>query len=161
MADANLTTGLPINSLIYQPPSVTAPPASSVADQLGPDAFLKLLTTQLQNQDPLSPMDDTQSIAQLAQFSATQATTDLKTAFANFQSNFAVMQSASLIGKSVEVSSTDSTGANSTITGTVAGIAVINGAPQITMTDSSGKLIVDSTGNALEFPTSAILAIGG
>lgn len=39
-------------------------------DVLGKDAFLKLLVTQLQHQDPLNPMDDKQFIAQLAQFSS-------------------------------------------------------------------------------------------
>lgn len=34
------------------------------------DTFLKLLTTQLSNQDPLNPVDDTEFIAQLAQFSS-------------------------------------------------------------------------------------------
>ncbi|MDR5658265.1 flagellar hook capping FlgD N-terminal domain-containing protein [Serpentinicella sp. ANB-PHB4] len=34
------------------------------------DAFLKLLVTQLQNQDPLSPMEDREFIAQMAQFSS-------------------------------------------------------------------------------------------
>ena len=87
------TTGLPIDGLITsnQP---TAPKASTLDQQLGEDAFLKLLTTQLANQDPLKPMDDTQSIAQLAQFSAVQSTNELKASFTSFQSNFAVMQSA-------------------------------------------------------------------
>jgi len=37
---------------------------------LGKDAFLQLLTTQLRNQDPLKPMDNTEFIAQLSQFSS-------------------------------------------------------------------------------------------
>lgn len=39
-------------------------------DYLGKDAFLKLMITQLQYQDPLDPMDNKDSIAQMAQFSA-------------------------------------------------------------------------------------------
>ena len=38
--------------------------------ELGKDEFLNLLVTQLSYQDPLNPMDSTESIAQLAQFSA-------------------------------------------------------------------------------------------
>lgn len=39
-------------------------------DYLGKDAFLKLMITQLRYQDPLEPMDNQESIAQMAQFSA-------------------------------------------------------------------------------------------
>lgn len=39
-------------------------------DQMDKDAFLNLLVTQLRNQNPLEPMDNTQFIAQMAQFSA-------------------------------------------------------------------------------------------
>ena len=38
-------------------------------DMLGKDAFFKLLVTQLRYQDPLSPMDDREFVAQMAQFS--------------------------------------------------------------------------------------------
>ena len=44
------------------------------SSELGKDEFLKLLVTQLQNQDPLNPQDDTQFISQLAQFSALDPT---------------------------------------------------------------------------------------
>ncbi len=39
-------------------------------DMLGKDAFFRLLVTQLRHQDPLSPMDDREFVAQMAQFSA-------------------------------------------------------------------------------------------
>ncbi len=47
-----------------------AGPASSKKPVLGKDDFMKLLVTQMENQDPLNPMKDTEFIAQLAQFSS-------------------------------------------------------------------------------------------
>ena len=38
------------------------------SDEIDKDAFLKLLMTQLSNQDPLNPMDNTEFIGQMAQF---------------------------------------------------------------------------------------------
>ncbi len=153
------TAGLPIDGLIKSNQQ-TAPPASSLGSQLGQDAFLKLLTTQLQNQDPLHPMDDTQSVAQLAQFSSVQAVTELKDAFASFQSNFSVMQSAGLLGKTVSAQSADANGNVTSVTGTVKSISVINGQPEFTLADKNGKLLVDGNGQPLQLPTSAILSIG-
>ena len=42
--------------------------SSATNGVLGQDDFLKLLVSQLQNQDPMSPADGTQFVAQLAQF---------------------------------------------------------------------------------------------
>lgn len=44
---------------------------------LGKDAFLQILVAQLQNQDPLSPMEDKDFIAQMAQFSSLEQMQDL------------------------------------------------------------------------------------
>lgn len=54
---------------------------------LGKDDFLKLLMTQMQNQDPTKPMDDTQSIAQLAQFSSLEQMQNLNTAMTSLKAN--------------------------------------------------------------------------
>ena len=46
--------------------------------ELGKDAFLQLLTTQLAHQDPTAPQDNAQMIAQLAQFSSLEALTQIQ-----------------------------------------------------------------------------------
>ncbi|MBV8152620.1 MAG: flagellar biosynthesis protein FlgD, partial [Candidatus Eremiobacteraeota bacterium] len=85
--------GLPIDALINSGTSATAPQQTGSNSQLGQSQFLTLLTTELQNQDPTSPVDNTQMVSELAQFSALQAQTNLSSAFTSFQSSFAVMQS--------------------------------------------------------------------
>ena len=45
-------------------------PGDTINKDLDKDAFLRLLTTQLANQDPLNPIEDREFIAQLAQFSS-------------------------------------------------------------------------------------------
>ncbi|KUR74414.1 flagellar hook assembly protein FlgD [Novosphingobium sp. Fuku2-ISO-50] len=57
--------------------------STNAFNKLGESDFMTLLTTQLSNQDPTNPVDDTQMLAQLAQFStlsaANQTNTDLST----------------------------------------------------------------------------------
>ena len=67
-------------------------------------AFLKLFTTQLQNQNPLEPVKNEAFIAQLAQFSTLEATSSMSDSLSNFvadQRARGLMEGASLIGKKV------------------------------------------------------------
>lgn len=51
-------------------PTTTTTTSTPNGDGLGKDAFLKLLVAQLSHQDPLKPIENTEMVAQLAQFSA-------------------------------------------------------------------------------------------
>ncbi|MDQ7988069.1 MAG: flagellar hook assembly protein FlgD [Candidatus Dactylopiibacterium sp.] len=78
--------------------------ASKVDEQQS--RFLKLLTTQLKNQDPLNPMDNAQTTSQLAQISTVDGVERLNSTLAtlvgNIQSSDA-LQAASLVGRAVLV----------------------------------------------------------
>lgn len=69
----------------------------SVSGELGKDDFMKILVAQLSNQNPLEPTNDTEFIAQLAQFSVLEQMQSLN-------SGFMTSQAYSLIGKHVYVS---------------------------------------------------------
>jgi len=75
-------------------------------EALGKDAFLQLLVTQMKNQNPLDPQDNTAFVAQLAQFSSLESmqnlTSTVSTIGANYQSSQA-LQASSLVGRSVIV----------------------------------------------------------
>ena len=68
--------------------------------------FLKLFTTQLQNQNPLDPTKNEAFVAQLAQFSQLEATTNMATQLTTFVTSMTgdrMMNSAAMIGKKVAV----------------------------------------------------------
>jgi flagellar basal-body rod modification protein FlgD len=84
----------------------TAAATGSAAEAGSQDRFLKLLVTQLQNQDPLSPMDNAQLTSQIAQINTVTGIATLNTSVQGLSSQFLQMQTlqgASLVGKNVIV----------------------------------------------------------
>lgn len=76
------------------------------AEELGRDDFLQLLMTQLNQQDPLSPMDNTQFVAQLAQFANLERLNWIAESVQNLalsQTSSTSAQMVSFIGRDVEV----------------------------------------------------------
>jgi len=71
---------------------------------LGQGDFLKLMVTELNNQDPLEPMDNGDFLGQIAQFSTVTGIEGLQTSFSDFASSLSsdqALQASSLIGRSV------------------------------------------------------------
>lgn len=68
-------------------------------DDLGRDAFLTLLTTQLTNQSPLDPMDNEAFVAQLAQFSSVEGIKGMQTSLEDMVSGMRQDQMMSAFNK--------------------------------------------------------------
>ncbi|MBN6185826.1 flagellar hook assembly protein FlgD [Aneurinibacillus sp. BA2021] len=68
---------------------------------LGKEAFLKLLVTQLQNQDPTQPLQDREFIAQMTQFSTLEQMTNLNDMFSKFVEGQNIGGLSNMIGKKV------------------------------------------------------------
>jgi flagellar basal-body rod modification protein FlgD len=73
---------------------------------LGKDSFLQLLVTQMQNQNPLDPQDNSEFVAQLAQFSSLETMQNLSTsvdAIGGMYQSSQALQASSLVGRTVVV----------------------------------------------------------
>jgi flagellar basal-body rod modification protein FlgD len=70
---------------------------------LGQDDFLKILITQLQHQDPTSPMEDKDFIAQMAQFSSLEQIRNMSQNFQKLSGLLASSEAAGVLGRNVEV----------------------------------------------------------
>ncbi|MET0263074.1 MAG: flagellar hook capping FlgD N-terminal domain-containing protein [Rariglobus sp.] len=101
--------------------------------QLGQGDFLKLLTVQLQQQDPMKPMDDTQSIAQMAQFSSLQQMTALQQGMESMRLDSQLSSAGSLLGRQVTL--TDAKGVE--VTGIVSSVEQTASGPKLSIDGKS------------------------
>lgn len=93
---------------------------SSSGSSLDKDAFLKLLVTQMQYQDPLEPTSNTEYMSQLAQFSSVEQ-------LQNLGSVFSSNQALNLTGQYVILNVPDSTGNTKQVSGLVDYVTVSDG----------------------------------
>ena len=111
--------------------------------------FLQLLMTQLQNQDPSSPMDANQFTQELVQFSGVEQqinTNSSLTQLIQLTQQDGLLQSSALVGKQVVVSNSDMPLQNGT--GTVQFTAPGNEAVNIGVFNTSGTKLASATMNA-------------
>lgn len=98
--------------------------------ELGKDAFLQLLVTQLQHQDPLSPQDNSEFVAQLAQFSSLEALQNLSSSMGN-------SQALGLVGKNViiEVGKSKGVSETTTVAGYVDYVQMVEGKAKLSINE--------------------------
>jgi flagellar basal-body rod modification protein FlgD len=111
----------------------SGPLTQAAGGALDKNAFLKLLVQELTNQDPLKPADNTQFIAQLAQFSTLEQMQNMSDGFTKMQTSFQEAQARGLLG--VPITATNST------TG-----AAVNGTVDQIVLSADGSVKVDVNG---------------
>ncbi len=119
----------PISGIMNTSSSYTATSSKDKSSgDLDKDAFLQLLVTQMQYQDPLNPNDNTEYMSQLAQYSALEATM-------NISDTLEKGNSLNLVGEYVIMNTTDSAGNASMISGLVEYATVKNGEVLLSIED--------------------------
>jgi flagellar basal-body rod modification protein FlgD len=108
---------------MYTPP-VQGPASSnqlaSKKSALNPDDFIKMMITQLQNQDPMEPAKNDQLLAQMSQIGQLQSSTQLQDSLKGLVLQNQIGSAATLIGKTVQGMDTN----NNTIGGVVSSVRV-------------------------------------
>jgi flagellar basal-body rod modification protein FlgD len=89
-------------SAAAQQTSATTSQSSGSYNELDIDDFLKLLISELQNQDPLDPVDNSEMVQQIGQIREIGATDQLTKTLSSLSSSQELVTASSLIGKSVE-----------------------------------------------------------
>ncbi|MBR5912847.1 MAG: flagellar biosynthesis protein FlgD [Selenomonadaceae bacterium] len=132
------------------------------SNDLDKNAFLKLLITQLENQDPLDPQDNSEFVAQMAQFSSLEQMTNMNDALgkintlvSNMDTSVLVGQLSSMIGKGIDweeqVQTTDDKGELTLIpetkSGIITGVTVADGNTRVVVMDEDGQKHTVEIGN--------------
>ena len=97
-------------------------------------AFPKLLITPLQNQDPTNPTDDSQFIAQLAQFSSLEQMTNMSKGLNDSSNNQAATRAFAMIGRDIDYTDPSLEGTQS---GIVASVSFVDGLPKLNVNSST------------------------
>lgn len=110
--------------------------ANSPLNDLGTDAFLKLMIAELQTQDPLDPMDNAQMLTQISQIRQVSSSDKLSETLDNVSLGQNISSATTLIGKSVTALGDD----QKDVTGVVDKVTVAGGEVKIHIGNSTAKL---------------------
>ena len=156
MSDSTALNTITVDGITYDAAKYAAEKAAqTVKDNsaLGKDAFLQLLVTQMQYQDPLDPQDNGEYLAQLAQFSALEQMTNVSDGLSevsklvgNIDTSVLVGQLSHMIGQDLQWSeSTSYTDEEGNLRvdsvkheGKVTGVSISDGSPTI-IAEEGGK----------------------
>ena len=138
-------TTVPVGTVVY-----AGADANAGKTALGQADFLKLLTTEMAAQDPMQPMDNTQFISQMANFTSLQNSQSLLSSFQGFASQQMIASAPAYIGKYVTVND-PSLGP---VSGLVDSVALVSGTPSLMIGGKSyaASLVTNITNTA---PTGA------
>jgi flagellar basal-body rod modification protein FlgD len=105
-------------------------PNSASATTVNYDQFLKLLIAEMQNQDPTKPMDPTQTVSQLASFSAVEQAVQTNSTLTSMLNLSALSQASSMVGKTVTSADGATSGVVKSVTTSSSGstATLVNGA---------------------------------
>ena len=96
-------TTLALKSAAASPPSATPPrQVKSKSMELKTEDFIKMMITQLQNQDPLEPAKNQELLAQMSQIGQLQSTTSLQESLKGMVLQNQIGSASALIGKTVQ-----------------------------------------------------------
>lgn len=114
-----MTDAISATNPLAQPTGAQA--ATARPEQLGKDTFLKLLVAQLRYQDPTSPTDGAEFLAQTAQFTVVEKLEELAKTNAELLSAERLTTATSLIGRYVTYTNSEGTEATGVVTATRVG----------------------------------------
>lgn len=126
----------PVSAVSASNAGTSSSASTSGTNGLDFNSLLKIILTQLTYQDPLKPMDNFEFVSQLAQFTQIEQGQTMTTDLQAVASAQAVLQATAILGKTVDVSSS-----NTTLTGTVSAISLSSGAPTITIKTTDGQTV--------------------
>jgi len=122
----------------------TSSTSSSSTSSLGQDAFLQLLVTQLEYQDPLNPMDDKDFVAELAQFSSLEQLTEINSGIDGLKSigeEQEMIGAVNFMGKTVDATGTALYLSNGSATGVTFTLPDNAATCLVNVLDSSGDIV--------------------